>query len=687
MQSMAAHEWRRQLVALALYGLLAVAFTWPLPARLSTGLPGLVTGDTGVYVWNHWVFHHELVHERRLPLVTRHIFSLDDEPADLSLHNYTVFTDLLALPLLPIFGPVASFNLLYLFITILTGFAMFLLAREVLAEHQRGEPTNTRSASPLAPGRPFTELAPAWLAGALFAFSPTLVARSTDHFSLVIAAPLAVFLLLLLRGIRTGRLRYAVGAGAAMAWAAFSDPYYGVYCLMLGTLFIVGRVVDVTRSCSEPSAPVRFVGRVVNVLLVALGAVVGWLVATGGGTFRLGGLAIRMETLYTPVLGLTALAVGRLVVVARPSVRLRRPFAVRAGLKQIVTAGLTCAVVMSPILYPLAKRVASGRYVDVPVLWRSSTPGVDALAFFMPNPTHKLFGGPWREYLSTLHGGFVENVASMTFVALAVILFAVARDRLRLPRVWVFMTLLFATLALGPFLVVGSLNTCIPTPWTFLRYLPVVSEARMPARFTVVVLMGVSILFALALHHILARRRGTWGIVLGLAGTALLFEIAPLPRRVYSAEMPAIYRQIAEDPRPVRVLELPFGVRDGLSSVGNFSAASQFYQTYHHKRLIGGYLSRVSDKRRAPYHRLPLRRALVMLSEGRSVPPELGDELKARARGMWLERGQLGYVVIDRRRASPPLVDFAMRVFDLEKLGESGDRELYRPRRVEQAAR
>ena len=44
------------------------------------------------------------------------------------------------------------------------------------------------------------------------------------------------------------------------------------------------------------------------------------------------------------------------------------------------------------------------------------------------------------------------------------------------------------------------------------------------------------------------------------------------------------------------VLELPFGVRDGTSSHGNFTARSQFFQTYHHKPLIGGYLSRVFDE-------------------------------------------------------------------------------------------
>ena len=81
-------------------------------------------------------------------------------------------------------------------------------------------------------------------------------------------------------------------------------------------------------------------------------------------------------------------------------------------------------------------------------------------------------------------------------------------------------------------------------------------------------------------------------------GALLLFELLPSPRPLYSAEIPRIYRYIAEVPGDVRVLELPSGIRDGTQSVGNFTARTQFFQTAHEKRLIGGYLSRVSRRRR-----------------------------------------------------------------------------------------
>ena len=129
------------------------------------------------------------------------------------------------------------------------------------------------------------------------------------------------------------------------------------------------------------------------------------------------------------------------------------------------------------------------------------------------------------------------------------------------------------------------------------------------------------------------------------------------------------------------MLELPFGIRDGLSSTGNFSAASQFYQTYHQKPLIGGYLSRVSARRIAWLRRNPVLNALVILSEDRSLSPDLAQEATLEA-PVFLERARVGYVIVDRTLASPELALFAKELFGLEKMGESGSRELYRPTRM-----
>src|SRR5262245_20555638 len=169
----------------------ALLFTWPLATHLRTHLPGSPDGDTGVYVWNLWVFQHELIDHRTLPYFTGKIFASNGGRANLSLHNYTTFANLLALPFVRFLGVVATFNLVYLCLTVLAAYAMFLLARHL-----------TR------------DTAVSWLAGALFAWSPPMVTRGMGHYSLVAAAPLPIFVLLLIRAGGRPSARDAVAIGA-----------------------------------------------------------------------------------------------------------------------------------------------------------------------------------------------------------------------------------------------------------------------------------------------------------------------------------------------------------------------------------------------------------------------------------------------------------------------------------------
>ena len=156
--------------AVLAYLVLALAFAWPLPLHMATHLTGSPEGDTGVYVWNQWVFRHEILANARSPYFTDRIFSLTDG-ANLSLHNYTTLANLLALPLVGVLGVVATFNVIYLLLTVLTAYAMFLLARMLTAGAD----------------------IEAWLAGVLFAWSPMLVTRGGGHFSLVAVASLPLF--------------------------------------------------------------------------------------------------------------------------------------------------------------------------------------------------------------------------------------------------------------------------------------------------------------------------------------------------------------------------------------------------------------------------------------------------------------------------------------------------------------
>ena len=647
-------RWLPHARAILLYALVAVAFAWPLPAHLSTHLTGPLDSDTAVYVWNQWVFQHELVENRSLPYFTSTIFSLTPK-ANLSLHNYTTFANLLALPLMPWLGVVATFNVVFLVLTVLTAYAMFLLARD-LTQHAEAE---------------------AWLAGLLFAWCPVLVTRGGGHFSLIAAAPLPIFVMLLLRTPAAWSLRDGMRLGLVMAWAASSDAYYGVFCLVLAAVVLTTSLFRVRRA--EPTTRRAAIKRSLDVLIVLMIGLTAAILISRGWRLTFIGRAVSFRSLYTPILILTLLGLARVAIHYRPApVKLDTGGMMRFVRVGAVTA-LVCAAVLSPVLYAVGRRLAEGRwYGTSQMFWRSSPPGVDFVALVLPNPNHPLAPDSLRAWLTALPNGYLENVASIPLVALAVIALA-WRKGWRPPRIWIIIAIAFTLLSLGPFIRIAAMNTHVPGPWALLRYIPVINLTRSPGRFTVILMLAVAALFALALRWATTEHAARRRAILALTAALLAIELLPTPRPIYAATVPPFYARIAADPRPdVRVLELPFGIRDGTRSVGNFTGRSQFFQTFHRKPLIGGYLSRVSRRRVDEIRQFPVLDALIALSEGRTLPPERLEAIEKRARA-FVTRAKVGYVVIDGNRASPELVRVATRVLRLELLDQHGHLALYRP--------
>lgn len=633
------------------YVSIAIVFAWPLPLYLGSRLTGDPGGDTGVYVWNQWVFQHEAIAGSN-PLSTDEILSLSQR-VNLAQHNYTAFLNLLALPLIPSLGVVPSFNLVYLLATIITALCTYALARTAFA----------------------TTRLEAFTAGVAFAWSPVLVARSTGHFSLIAAAPLAAFLLCLIKADRTRSTWWAALAGFSMAWAAFCDAYFAVFCLMIAGVYVLSRVLVVSKRDTVPHRPWVWA---LNVLILVLGGLVIGLAFGRSAQVDVFGVPVSVRGLYTPVLILTMLIIARTAVAFRAHLVALRP----SGwlVKAAVVGVVACAGPLAPVLYGLGQSVMDGRFVNPPIFWRSSPRGVDLASFVHPNPNHVVSRWLLGDRQAVSSTEYVEYTAAFSLVALAVVGFAVWRAGFRPQKFWWVITLGFAALALGPFVVLMGATTYVPGPWAVLRYVPVVAAARTPTRFAIVAALGLAVLLAGALaatgNRWPARRRAIGVAVLVL----VLVELCPIPRTLYSATISPIYSVIAADPRPVRVLSLPFGVRDGVSSAGNFSARYQFNQTVHQKRLIGGYLSRVSRRRlESMRHDYPTLSALITISEGRSLSPEEKAILVERGPS-FVEQTALGYVVIDHGLMKPELASLAIDAFDLEEIMQDGTLTLYHPR-------
>lgn len=646
---MPASRVRCHAAALLGYVCVAAVFSWPLPLHLSSALLGTPSGDTGVYVWNSWVFRHEIIAHHRVPFFTQEIFSLS-AAVPLTLHNYTSLANILAFPLLPIFGTVATFNLLTIGSGVVAASAMFVFARRMTGDSGA-----------------------AWVAGLAFGFAPFMSARATAHFSLVQTAPLPLFALLFARLHTHPTRRLAAAMGITVACAFLCDPYYAVYCLLIGGFAIVYSAVVIQHG-AVPAR--RYLGRAaLDVALMCLAGLIVGMIVRGGSRFEVFGIRVSMTRLYTPVLVFTVLAVARVWLAIRSRVSLVFP-PILPPLQVLGTAGLACIVLLTPVLSALLGAAGESQWRSPSVLWRSSPGGLDLLALFVPNPLHPWFGRYFEDAASQMPGGLVENVGSIPWVLISTLVIAAGAARWQAPRYWLAFTAFFGLLTLGPFIHVAGQLTYVPTPWALLRYVPVIGAARMPSRIMALVMLGLAMLLAYALRDL--RRRVRWpAAVTALVSAALLFEMLPAPRELHSAAVPAMNHIIAADPRPVRVMNLPFGLRDGLSSHGNTSAIGQFNQTVHQKQLIGGYISRLRRRDVATYRRIRVIGALLDLSEGKPLPPERRQSTIDRAHEI-MPVLNLGYVVVDTDRASEDLIAFAREAFDLTLVTSEGPFVLYR---------
>src|SRR5262249_36175907 len=101
--------------------------------NLSTATPA---GEAWSYdgfsmLWNLWWFKHALLDLNANPFVTNGIFA--PLGVSLYLHTFTLFSDLVSLPLLAFLAPVAAGNVMLIGSQALCGFGVYLLARYQLS--------------------------------------------------------------------------------------------------------------------------------------------------------------------------------------------------------------------------------------------------------------------------------------------------------------------------------------------------------------------------------------------------------------------------------------------------------------------------------------------------------------------------------------------------------------------------
>jgi hypothetical protein len=205
-------RWRMNLLALGGYTLLTGMLTWPVLPRLTTHLAGGPDLDLWVFQWNNW-WLKEALHRGIGPYYTDLLFY--PQGVSLTAHSFNWGMSAVWLLIEPLGGPVAAYNLTLLLTFVLSGYATYLLVREL---------TGHTSA--------------AFIAGLVFAFCPYRLSQSTAHILLAATQWLPLFVLYLVRTVRGCSVRTAILCGVFLALSGLECWHFLTFAGLLGGLYV-----------------------------------------------------------------------------------------------------------------------------------------------------------------------------------------------------------------------------------------------------------------------------------------------------------------------------------------------------------------------------------------------------------------------------------------------------------------
>lgn len=460
------------LPALLGYLALTVAMTYPLVLRFSSAIPG-DSFDGWQNYWNLWWVKTALVDRITWPWFTDLLY----HPTGVSLlfHTLNAFNGITFLPVQLAFGLLPEYNAVVVFSFAAGGLGGYLLARQVL-----GANSNRLAA---------------FLAGAVFTFSPYHFAHLLGHMQLIALAWLPFYALYVLRTLRAaegagGRriAREAILAALFLILVALCDWYYAFYCFLFTAV-----------------AAVWFSFR--NLRAARVGAL-------GPGLIALVAVGITVAAALNPLLV--------------PMVREARQASYMvpdAAQSRQLSADLLAFVTpqgFHPVWGEWARAQSerfSSTISEYTVFAGFTVLGLALVGLF----------SRWRRGMKGLWLG-----VALTFLVLS----------------------LGPVLHIGGQAARWPGDAEIALPYAAIARLPFVNIMRSISRLDVIVMLALGVLAAGGLNSLMRDRAG--GAFIGAVSLALaLFEFLPAPYPMSPPDTPSWYRTLAGDSRSGAVLNLP----------------------------------------------------------------------------------------------------------------------------------
>jgi hypothetical protein len=620
--------WKRHLLVIGLYSLLALALTYPLALHFTTHVPG-DGGDDPALAWNLWWVKYALLDLGTNPFHCGYMF----HPIGINLAFYTltVFNALLSIPLQVTFGLVPASNIVLLSSFVLAGYGTFLLVRHLLTEEHPLSPILGRYGN-LPYYAPF-------MAGLVYAFSSSkLFYTSLGQFNIASSQwiPFCVLFLLKMQK-KPERLRYPLLAALFLLFQVWAEMTYASFLLV----FIVVLVAyELVRSLGET----------------------------------------QMAWIWQ----------------SRPSEHQKT--GALLFLRNLILMGFLFAVGFAPILSAMIPDLLAEGDFFVQGSGFAEVFSADLASFLVPTQLH-----PW---LGSLVEGFAfpHDKGQHLFLGYTVLALAlgaiVGLRRDAAVRFWAVSAGIFLLLCLGPSLRVNGADTGLPLPFLLVQQLPFFKGNRYPSRYSVLLVLSLAVLASHAVSWISGRLKSRFEIRLHslfsiLLATLFTFEHLSIPLPLSDMRVPEVYRTIAAEPGDLAVLEVPLAWRNGFRITGTLHPAfmyAQFYQTAHHKRILGGNTSRNPEFKFQYFTEAPIINSLIALETGHEIDEATLKKDKALASEVLRFLG-VRYVVVhtlqngkwkmengtDDPKVTPDrVIPYVEATMPVEKFHDQGDIVAYR---------
>jgi hypothetical protein len=556
--------------AAAAYLLLAIAFTWPLARGPATHLPG----DLGDPLLNTWILTWSAHHPGNFdaPIFAPH-------PLALAYSDHLIPQALLVWPVFAAAGnPVLAYNVLFIGTFAVSAAAMFLFAREL-----------TGSA------------AAAFAAGVAFGFAPYRVS-AIPHVQVLSSMWMPVVLLGFRKFFDTARARHLWTAGAAWVAQNLSCGYYLVFFSPVVVVYVLWETA------------VRDLWRDVKIVLSVAATIAGVAAATAPFLvpyWRLRQSGFRPRALdevqkysadvYAYLTADPALQLWGRVMRFWPHAE----GALFPGLAISALAIIAIAQVRS------RRRPAAGEATEPMQAFVERAAGTAAAACWALTLL-LLFGWTIRTRALTVvrldRAALIATAATIAWLTASRRARRALRGWIRSPVAILAVIVAFAVLmSFGPAITSrGRVVDQASLYGWFFAHVPGFDGLRVPARFGMIVALGLAGLAAVALRELDRDRRRP--IAAALACAVFLIEsaavplpidqndtvyaqrdLAPLPASVgLDGAAPTVYRSVQRLPASAVLLELPLGEPA-------YDVRYMFYAIEHGHALVNGYSGGAPD--------------------------------------------------------------------------------------------